>query len=260
MDDKRLAHIDSNLEDEQRRLLCWMVESERTIPSEQHGTFWLVEASGESFLIHHHIAERPRVRPGDLASLAENSVLRRIYDGGSKGYEITPRGRSYYAALKQQAGEPIQKITQEVRSYLDAETFQVGFPTAYERWRSAENDLWSAESEGNLTKIGHACREAMQAFAANAVELLGITDTSPDPAKTVARIRAVLDHKHCTGKRREFLDALLNYWGTVSDLVQRQEHGAGKEGEHLTWEDTRIIVFHTMIAMSEIARIVSAKS
>lgn len=27
-----------------------------------------------------------------------------------------------------------------------------------------------------------------------------------------------------------FLDALLTFWGAVSDLVQRQEHGVGRKG------------------------------
>jgi hypothetical protein len=50
------------------------------------------------------------------------------------------------------------------------------------------------------------------------------------------------------------LDALLAYWGTTSDLAQRQEHGAQKEGEVLTWEDSRRLVFHTAIVMVEIDR------
>ena len=51
-----------------------------------------------------------------------------------------------------------------------------------------------------------------------------------------------------------FLHALLTYWGTVSDLVQRQEHGAVRDKEPLTWEDTRRVVFQTAIVMFEIAR------
>jgi hypothetical protein len=44
-----------------------------------------------------------------------------------------------------------------------------------------------------------------------------------------------------TGK--QFLDALVAYWGTVSDLVQRQEHGAQKEVSNLVWGDGRRVVF-----------------
>ena len=56
------------------------------------------------------------------------------------------------------------------------------------------------------------------------------------------------DSHPVVGERdRAFLDALLTYWGTVSDLVQRQEHGAKKEGEPLMWEDARRVVFQTAI-------------
>ena len=48
-----------------------------------------------------------------------------------------------------------------------------------------------------------------------------------------------------------YLDALLAYWGTMSDLVQRQEHGAAKEGQLLVWEDARRVVVGTLIVMTE---------
>ena len=51
---------------------------------------------------------------------------------------------------------------------------------------------------------------------------------------------------------RPALDALLAFWGTVSDLVQRQEHGALREGEQLVWHDGRRVVFLTMTVMHEI--------
>jgi hypothetical protein len=49
-----------------------------------------------------------------------------------------------------------------------------------------------------------------------------------------------------------FLDALLAYWGALTDLMQRQAHGALKKGEMLGWEDARRVVFHTAIVMFEI--------
>ena len=191
MDQKQFEHIDVNLEDEQRRLLCWMIESERAIPTEQHGSFWILELSGDAFLFHRYILERPPVRKGDLRTLAENSVLRRTYDDRTQGYELTPRGRSYYAELKRRDGAPVEKITREIRSYLETEAFQASFPRAYGFWRAAEDELWGADSEGSLTKIGHTCREALQAFAAHAVERIGLSDINTDPAKTIIRIRAV---------------------------------------------------------------------
>lgn len=54
------------------------------------------------------------------------------------------------------------------------------------------------------------------------------------------------------GTEHEFLKAYISYWGTVNDLVQRQEHGAQKEGEKLIWEDGRRVVFNTMVLMYEV--------
>jgi hypothetical protein len=62
-----------------------------------------------------------------------------------------------------------------------------------------------------------------------------ISGLPEDKAKTVARIRVVLDRRslRLSTTEKPFLDALLVYWGTVSDLVQRQEHGGQKEGTPL---------------------------
>jgi len=38
---------------------------------------------------------------------------------------------------------------------------------------------------------------------------------------------------------QELKAALLAYFGTVSDLIQRQEHRAQKQGTPLNWEDAR---------------------
>ena len=53
---------------------------------------------------------------------------------------------------------------------------------------------------------------------------------------------------------KPFIDALIVYWGTLDDLVQRQEHGAQKEGEALSWEDARRLVFQTINVMVELRR------
>ena len=53
-----------------------------------------------------------------------------------------------------------------------------------------------------------------------------------------------------------FLQALVAYWGTLSDLVQRQEHGGQREARPLVSEDGRRIVFQTLNVMYEIDRAV----
>jgi hypothetical protein len=53
---------------------------------------------------------------------------------------------------------------------------------------------------------------------------------------------------------KAFLEALVAYWGTVNDLIERQEHGAKREGEQLGVEDARRVVFQLLIVMNEIDR------
>jgi hypothetical protein len=75
------------------------------------------------------------------------------------------------------------------------------------------------------------------------------------PTQTVARLRKIVEACQTGSPNKEaFLLALIAYWGTVSDLVQRQEHGALKEGESLVWEDARCVVFQTCVVMFEISR------
>jgi hypothetical protein len=72
-------------------------------------------------------------------------------------------------------------------------------------------------------------------------------DADPNEAHTVARLRSVVAAARTTMPTGVacLLDALVDYWGAVSDLAQRQEHGAAKEGEQLVWEDARRLVFQT---------------
>ncbi len=53
---------------------------------------------------------------------------------------------------------------------------------------------------------------------------------------------------------QDFLEALIGYWGTVSDLIQRQVHGAQREVERLGIEDGRRVVYQTLNVMYEVDR------
>jgi hypothetical protein len=98
------------------------------------------------------------------------------------------------------------------------------------------------------------CREAIQEFSTGLVELYASSFVEMDKTKTVARVKAILDlcESQLRNTERPFLDALLVYWGTVNDLIQRQEHGSHKEGETLVWADGRRVVLQTAIVMLEI--------
>jgi hypothetical protein len=245
------------LENAQEELLSWMVEAERSLPVEHRGPFFLIQADGDAFLVHSYVVERPHVRKGDLETLAEERLLRRDFGGsGTPAYEVTPLGRRYDAERKRSASEATTVVEDQILHYLDSDLFRVSFHDAYERWREAAEALWAADDEAQFTQIGHLCREAMQAFASSVTSATHVIGVPDDPTKTVARIRAALGTER-VGSPAAFLDALLAYWGVTNDLVQRQEHGAQKEGESLGWEDARRVVFQTAIVMFEVARAVS---
>lgn len=174
-----------------------------------------------------------------------------------RAVSVTARGFNYYSQLKRRIVGPIRQIETEIQQYLDAEDFRHRYPDAYGKWARAMERLWRSDAERELTGIGHDCREAMQAFVTRLVELCEPVDVDSDKALDRARLKAVLDQrKPQLGKTKwEVLDALYNYWGALSALVQRQEHGAQREGEALTWEDGRRVVFQTAFIMFEIDRI-----
>jgi hypothetical protein len=81
-------------------------------------------------------------------------------------------------------------------------------------------------------------------------------DVNPDPTKTLDRASAVINlrRQELGEASSELLDALFGYWRAVNSVVRRQEHGAQKEGEPLTWEDGRRVVYQTMAVMVELDR------
>jgi hypothetical protein len=246
------------LEDDQRDLLLWMVESEQRLPKEKHDNFLFLRTSGPDLLIHPAIPERTNIRGGDLEVLADEGLLRRGYTpSGGLTYENTPQGRRYCAEMRIRAGQPVEVVEQEVRRYLDGERFQARFPAAHARWLDAERALWDAQGDRQLTDIGHVCREAMQEFSS---ELLTLTGTQPPPgdahAKTINRVRAALGGLDLGERRSALLDSLITYWEAVNGVVQRLEHGAQKGGDPVEWDDARQAVFQTLIIMIEIDRVI----
>ena len=200
------------------------------------------------------------VPQGDVEILQAQGLLLMTQQGRMhRSFVVTPLGYSLYAELQDRSGAPTQQVEETLTRYLDSDAFQRSYSEAYRKWAEAAEDLWRSDSQPQLTTIGHLCREAMQEFATALVARHQPPDVDTDKAHTVARIKAVLNqHASKLGTRAPpFLDALLTYWGTVSDLVQRQEHGGQKEGDALIWEDGRRVVFQTVIVMFEIDRAVS---
>ncbi len=50
-----------------------------------------------------------------------------------------------------------------------------------------------------------------------------------------------------------------DYWKAVSTLAQRQEHGAARDGEPLSWEDSRRLLYLAQSLVFEIDRVVNRR-
>lgn len=245
------------LESEQRELLATIVEACRNVPREKRQEFNVVRTDEGDFLLHPGLGETKGTYMGDVNVLAKEGLID-LTSASSSSYlfDVSPLGFDCYEYLKQQAGEPIEQVQEELHLYIDTADFKNRYPVAHTNWQNAQQRLWSSESERELTTIGHSCREAMQGFADVLVKQHDVRDVDADKAHTVKRIRTVLKQRESQlgQTHKALLEALLSYWGTVNDLVQRQEHGAQREGEPLKWEDARRVTFQTLIVMYEIDR------
>lgn len=252
---------DIDLDATQRQLFFELAEAHRTAPRGQRrflllryfnsATPQLQQLGGQTWT---------ELDDHDLDVLVDYGLLMQGFSNkGDPHFDVSPGGQRFYTWLREQAGAPVAQVEGAVRGFVDASWFRDRFPTAHEKWTEAVELLWSDRAERELSRIGHTCRESIQEFADDLVEHAGLRDqVTDDNAKDVARLRAVLDDQNVSGTRRAQLDALLVYWGTTSDLVQRQEHAAQKEGEPITWDDARRVVFHTLTVMYEVARTVES--
>jgi len=243
---------------EQEALLVRMVEAARRLPSDQRQKFMLLQTMGGDDLYHPGFEGREEsVVAEDVETLASADLLAVTYGGqGTPNYNITPLGYRYYEHLKTRDAEPVEQVEREVHGLIESGDFAERYPDAHAKWLAAARALWHADSDRDATTIGHHLREAMQAFATQLIERLGVQHADSNPAQDVARMRAVLTAaKPKLGKAQHaLLDALLAYWGAVSDLAQRQTHGAQREGEALAWEDSRRLVFQTAVVFYECDR------
>lgn len=249
------------LEPAQEELLVGLVEASRRVPTERRASFLLVQMQQGAYFIHPGLASwQLRCTAGDVRVLAYTGLVMTAGEDMQQ-IDVTPAGAAYYEALRTRSGEPLREVESAVLRYLDTEEFRSRHPSSYASWASAATRLWSSDAAAQLTGIGHDIREALQFFTDELVGGTSAAAVNPDPTKTVDRLRAVItgrkselgtDHAAVLDAQAGLLDALLSYWGAVSDLTQRQEHGALKEGERLTWEDGRRLVFHAAHLMHEV--------
>jgi hypothetical protein len=243
------------LEPAQEELLVRIVEAARNVPPDQRGKFMIVESKAGARLSHPGLPEARAVFPGDVEVLVREDLLAPSYGSADTSFlDVLPLGFRHYEYLKWHMGDAASRMESTIRNFLDANEFRRRYLEAYRKWSSAEELLWRADKEEQFTTIGHLCREATQEFATALVERHKPLNVTSDKTQTVARLRAVFDvrSQQLGSTVKPFLKALLAYWGTLIDLIQRQVHGAAKEGEQLVWEDARRVVFQTAIVMFEI--------
>ncbi|MGB9181002.1 MAG: hypothetical protein WCB68_17350 [Pyrinomonadaceae bacterium] len=243
-------------EKEQEEALSILVEAHRNVPRDKRAAFtmMMLDQTNNATIFHLGLTGRKvEIYEGDINTLRRAGLLA---FSDHETFEITSLGFAYYKRMKEREGQPVQRIQTNSRSYLEAATFQQKYAKAYQKWCDAEGMLWGSDSERQMTTIGHLCREAIQEFAAVLVNQYQPPNIDTDKAHTVARIKSVLNF--CANKlgtsEKSFLEALIAYWGAVSDLIQRQEHGGQKEGTPLAWDDARRVIFQTYIVMLEIDR------
>jgi hypothetical protein len=248
-------------EKEQEEALAILVEAHRNVPRDKRERFLMstYDQTNNAVIRHPGLPNRVvEIYEGDISALRRAGLI--AFSGST--FEITDRGFDYYKRMKERAGQPIERVEANLRKYLDAPVFLQKYAQVYQKWSDAERILWDSDSERQLTTIGHLCREAIQEFATALVNQYNPLNVDKDQSHTVARIKSVLSSQATKFGTREktFLDALIAYWGEVSDLIQRQEHGGQKEGNPLIWEDARRVVFQALVVMCEIDRTLSRRS
>jgi hypothetical protein len=239
------------LEPEQVQLLERLATAARTVePS--HRMFTLAPRPPDGDFVTGAGLERPVLRM-DVDALEHAQTIRSLmnWQGGMQ-FVVTPLG---YTVIDDAADrEPVSRMESTVTGYLDSQAFASAYPLALQRWKEAAELLWSTTAPVELTTIGHKLRESIQEFATALIERYHVTSAPGEVTKTVARLKAVLATTPgaSSGKPSLAAEALTVYWGEVNDLLQRQVHGAQKEGTPLTVEDGRRAVFHTALVMYEV--------
>lgn len=175
-----------------------------------------------------------------------------IEDIHTANFIIRKEGIEFYEKLKREPINPIKRVEKHYIDFIKSEEINEKYPRAYLEWTKAEALLLGHNSQNNLTAIGHHCRDAVQFFSDELLNNLNI-DNEYKVTETVAKIKKILNLKRNKLGRTtySFLESLLNYWGCLMDLIQRQEHNGIIEREVLSFEDGRRVVFHTAILMYE---------
>lgn len=254
------------LEKEQEELLATLVEASRNVPREERQIFLVIKTVSNRLadITHPGMPEDfPGAYMGDIEELVHQGLLRprRRERGSIRSFDVSPHGFQYYNHLKRRQADPAKRVEKQTVEYLNADGFRREYTEAYDKWAQANDLLWSADSEEQFTTIGHLCRESIQAFATALVERFQPSDVDPIVSHDKQRVKSVLNQQSARlGKtERRYLQSLVTCWYRLSDLVQRQEHGAQRDAKSLVWEDARRVVFQAANLMFEVDRSLSRR-
>jgi hypothetical protein len=142
--------MEYNLETEQLQLLATMIEEGRDVPRDMRR--WLLVSVLEGDLLQGPKGHAYKVARSDIEELALAGLLR---PQGQYDYVITPAGQRFYAECRSNEAEPAKSAEQEVKGFLDGVAFAAAYPGAHAIWAQAQALLWSADSEAELTTVGH---------------------------------------------------------------------------------------------------------
>lgn len=171
-------------------------------------------------------------------------------------YAFNPGAGRYYEHVRSRLGCAAATVEETVQHRVAGEEFRGRYPMTTRLLNQAAATVFSEQGEHRATQVGHDVREALVAFPAELAKNLEL-DLEAAPDKTVQRLRELIRARAViigSQTTMAYLDAMAAYWGAVSDLGQRQEHGAQREDEQLTWEDSRRVVFAALALVYEVDR------
>jgi len=244
------------LEPEQEEMLSELAEATRRIPRERRHAWIVLQETGPTQLIMAGSPVTLAAQVQDLEVLNRAGLVSMAWTGRNYTVYVTPVGFRYYERLRTQSAEPVAQLEREVRRLLEGEAFATRHPRALAAWRAAMAGLWSADDESTFRAIGGHCREAMQRYATDLVELLNPADVDPDAAHTRNRLRAAVNARRVQlgDTASDLLEAFATTWDATDSAVQQLVHAGQKQGRPLAWEDVRRTVFFAGVVMFELDR------
>ena len=140
------------------------------------------------------------VADNDLSELdrADLIEIENVNIRGTYEFFITSAGNRYVQDVKDRV-DPVAAGGQTAVEYIDSSEFAARHPDSHQKFRVAAR--YAAEDPvGHATRIGHDCREALQAFAD---DLVRERDLDPEKGGTFSAIEAAVNQSsRDLGKRK----------------------------------------------------------